>query len=44
VLEYTTPIVNAMKELPVCCRYHIKKGLELDKLKDQKEEDKKIHN
>jgi len=31
----------ALKELPIYYRHHIKKGLELGKIKDQKEEDKK---
>jgi hypothetical protein len=35
------PIINALKELPIYYRHHIKKGLELGKIKDQKEEDKK---
>ena len=33
------PIINALKELPMYYRYHIEKGLELGKIKDQKEED-----
>jgi hypothetical protein len=44
VVEYTTPIINALKELPIYYRYHIEKGLELGKIKDQKEEDKKLLN
>jgi hypothetical protein len=31
VVEYTTPIINALNELPVYYRYHIKKGLALGK-------------
>jgi hypothetical protein len=30
-VEYTTPITKALSELPVYCRYHIKKGLALGK-------------
>jgi hypothetical protein len=30
-----------MKELLICYRYHIKKGLDLGKIKDEKEEDAK---
>ena len=41
VVEYTTPIINALKELPIYDRYHIKNGLEFGKIKDQKEEDEK---
>ena len=41
VLENTTPIINALKELPIYYRYHIKKGIDLGKIKNQKEEDKK---
>ncbi len=29
VVEYTTPIINAMKELFIYYHYHVKKGLEL---------------
>ena len=25
-VEYTTPIIKTLNELPVYCRYHIKKG------------------
>ena len=31
VVKYATPIINALNELPVCYRYHIKKGLALGK-------------
>ena len=31
VVEYTTPIINALNELPVYYRYHIKKGLAFGK-------------
>ena len=31
VVEYTTPIINALNELPVYYRSHIKKGLALGK-------------
>jgi hypothetical protein len=41
VVEYTTPIINALKALPIYYCHHIKKGLELGKIKDQKEEYKK---
>ncbi len=30
-VEYTTPFINALNELPVYYRYHIKKGLALGK-------------
>ena len=40
IVEYTNPIINALKELSIYCRYHIKKGLEVGKIKDQNEEDK----
>ena len=30
-VEYTTPIIKALNELPVYYRYHIKKGLALGK-------------
>ena len=35
------PIINALKELPIYYRHHIKKGLGLGKIKDQKEEENK---
>ena len=38
VVEYTTPIINAMTELPIYYRCHIKTGLKLGKIKDQKED------
>ena len=40
-VEYTIPLINALKELPIHYRHHIKKGLGLGKIKDQKEEENK---
>jgi hypothetical protein len=41
VVEYTNPYYQYDEKLPTYFRYHIKTGLELDKIKEHKEEDKK---